>query len=120
MNINFNLIEKIYFFNIGPYKRDNETFFEWKSKNYFKTNIFDIRLTRNAPYKKKFYCVSKADLKLVYYTDKDIVFSIGADLSIQSSLIEGLIEYLFNEFFEMYDESLLMTCYGDYCNIFDG
>ncbi len=48
------------------------------------------------------------------------VFTIAADPSIQSSLLEAVLEYLMNLFFDTYDKSLLASCYGEVCNIFDG
>jgi len=119
--LDLDLFENIFFFNIGPYRGD-DSYFEWKAKSYYKASFFDIRLTRNAPYKDIFYCVAKEDLKLVYIVKKETVFTIGANPIVQSQLLEALIEYLINEFFETYDESLLMTCYADSntCPIFEG
>lgn len=120
MKLTADLMKGVFFFNIGPYMYDSETFFDWKSKSYLRASFFDIKLTRNAPYKKIFYCVVKEDLKLVYYAEGDVVFTVGADPIIQSPLLEAIIEYLYGKFFEMYDESMLSTCYGEICNIFDG
>lgn len=120
MQLSVDLMKNVYFFNIGPHMYDAETFYEWKSKTSLRASFFDIKLTRNAPYKNIFYCLTKEDLKLVYYAKRDVVFTIGANPEIQSPLLEAVIEYLYDNFFEMYDESMLTTCYGDICNIFDG
>lgn len=120
MQISTSILEQVFFMNIGPYQRDNETFFEWKSSNFYKNTMFEVRLTRNAPFKNIFYCISKSDIKLVYYVKNETVFTIGAHPDVQSLLLEAVLEYLVDIFFDTYDESLLMTCYGDVCNIFDG
>ncbi|MFX1259241.1 MAG: hypothetical protein ACFFAN_15410, partial [Promethearchaeota archaeon] len=77
-------------------------------------------MTRNAPMKNIFYCIPKADIKLVYYLEDDAVFSIGSNSEIQSQLLEALLEHLIEKFYDMYDKSLFKSCYGDVCNIFDG
>ncbi|MFX1315072.1 MAG: hypothetical protein ACFE9T_04360 [Promethearchaeota archaeon] len=120
MFINFSLFEKIFFFNVGRYNHDNDTFYEWKSNSYHKSNFFEVKLTRNAPERNIFYCITKSDIKLVYYAQNNAVFTIGANPEIQSQLLEAILEYLINEFFYMYDESLLTTSYGDTCDIFNG
>ncbi len=118
MSLNLDIINQIYFFNIGRYQ-SNDSYFHWTSVSYHKSNVFDIRMTRNAPTEKNFYCIPKADIKLVYYSNENVVFCIGSTPEIQSQLLEALLEYLIERFFDMYDKSLLMTCYGDTCNIFD-
>ena len=115
-----NLLDKIYFVNLGPYKSDNENYFEWTTKYNPKSTFFEIKLTRNAPEKNIFYCVKKADIELVYFVRNEVVFTIGADPEVQSLLLETIMEHLMEEFFKIYDESLLMTCYGDRCDIFNG
>lgn len=78
-------------------------------------------MTRNAPIKNIFYCLQKTDLKIVYTLKKEeeVVFSIGSDPEIQSQLLEAVLEYLIEKFFSTFDKSILMSCYGDVCNIFD-
>ncbi|MFX1409266.1 MAG: hypothetical protein ACFFA6_02860 [Promethearchaeota archaeon] len=120
MLTNFSLFKKILFFNIGRYNHDNDTFYEWKSNYFHKSSFFEVKLTRNAPERNIFYCITKSDIKLVYYAQNDAVFTIGADPEIQSQLLEAILEYLIDKFFYMYDESLLTTCYGDICDIFNG
>ncbi len=117
---NLTLIDKILFLNIGPYQRDNETYFQWMSNRYYKPSFFDVKLTRTTLFKDIFFCLIKKDLKLVYIVKDDVVFAIGAEADVQSPLLEALLEYLIEEFFFTYDKSLLMTCYGETCNIFDG
>ena len=111
----------MYFFNIGRYQSD-DTYYDWTNISHHKTSIFDVRMTRNPPIKNIFYCLQKTDLKIVYILKKeeDVVLSIGADPEVQSQLLEAVLEHLIEKFFSTYDKSLLMTCYGDSCNIFDG
>jgi len=116
--LNLNLLDQIYFFNIGKYQ-GNDTYFEWTNASHHKSSIFDVRMTRNPPVKNIFYSILKVDLKIVYYLKDKVVFSIGSNPEIQSQLLEAILEYLIEKFFFMFDESLLMTCYGDVCNIFD-
>ncbi len=120
MLIDFNLHEKIFFLNIGRYRRDSDSFFEWKSKNFQKSSFFEVKLTRNAPERNIFYCITKGDIKIVYYVKNETVFSICADPELQSQLLDALLEYLIEKFFYMYDESLLTSFYGDTCDIFNG
>lgn len=120
MLIDFNLHEKILFFNIGRYKHAGDTFFEWKSENFQKASFFEVQLTRNAPERNIFYCITKGDIKIVYYVKNETVFSIGTDLEVQSQLLDALLEYIIEKFFYMYDESLLTSFYGDTCDIFNG
>jgi len=117
--LGINLLEKIYFFNIGGYKSD-DNYFHWTSKFYHKNPLFQIKATRNPPHKEIFYTISNPDITIVYYALKETVFSIGGHPELQSKLLEALIEYLVGRFYETYDSSLLTTCYGDSCNIFDG
>lgn len=119
MKLNLNLLDQIYFLNIGLYNGE-DTYFDYKTPKYQKNEYFDIKMARNAPEKDIFYCINKIDVKLVYYIYKDTVFVIGCNSEIQSLLIEALMEYLIKQFYEMYDESLLMTCYGEACHIFNG
>ncbi|TFG05722.1 MAG: hypothetical protein EU539_08945 [Promethearchaeota archaeon] len=77
-------------------------------------------MTRSPPSEMIFYCIPKADIKIVYYSQDDIVYTIGADPEVPSQLLEAILELLIIEFTEMYDKSLLISCYGDVCNIFDG
>jgi hypothetical protein len=116
--LTLNLLKQIYFFNIGRYQ-SNDTYFEWANESYHKSSVFDIRMARNPLVKNIFYCILKTDLELVYYLKDDVVFSIGSNPEIQSQLLEAILEYLIDQFYFMYDESLLKTCYGDVCNIFD-
>ncbi|MFO8019540.1 MAG: hypothetical protein R6U96_13015 [Promethearchaeia archaeon] len=110
------------FFNIGRYKEERDTFYEWKSKNFNKSISFIVHSTRSAPERDIFYTINKKDYKAVYYIPEDIdaVFTIGADPDIQSVILEALLEYLHNKFFEMYEGSLLTACYGERCDIFNG
>lgn len=119
MFANLNLLEDIYFVNIGNYGTD-ESFFHWSSNNYHKSSFFQIRLTKDTPEEKIFYCLPKSDIKLVYYAKNEVIFSIGAKPEVQSELMEAILEYLIDDFFDTYDESLLTSCYGDSCTIFDG
>ncbi len=118
--INFDLLTDIYFFNLGRYQ-SNDSFFNWTSKSFQKANIFDVKMTRNAAAATEgvFYTILKIDLKLVYYLKKDNIFSIGASPEIQTQLLEAILEYLIKKFFETYDESLLLSCFGDQCDIFN-
>ena len=47
------------------------------------------------------------------------MFSIGSNPEIQSQLLEAILEYLIEKFFFMFDDSLLQTCFGDVCSIFN-
>ena len=118
--INFDLLNDIYFFNLGRY-HSNDSYFNWTSKSFQKTNVFEVKMTRNAAAAAEgvFYCIPKIDLKLVYYLKKDTIFSIGASPEIQTQLLEAILEYLIKKFFETYDESLLLSCFGDQCDIFN-
>jgi len=114
-----NLLEQIFFFNIGPANRD-DTYFEWRNENFNKPTLFEIKFARRAPIKDLFFCISKVDEKIVYYhhSETDTVFSIGSRTEVQSQLLEALIEHLIENFFYTFDKSLLQTCYGDQCDIF--
>lgn len=119
--LTLNLLNQIFFFNIGRFA-STDTFFNWTNKSYHKTSIFDVRMTRNPSIKNIFYCLQKTDLKIVYTLKKEdeVVFSIGSDPEVQSQLLEAILEYLIEKFFSTFDKSLFMTCYGEKCNIFDG
>ena len=121
MQSNSDLIDQVFFFNIGPFGHSAETYFEWKSKNYFKRTQFELNLTRHVHFKDIFFCIAREDAKLVYIVspETDTVFTLAAQPQVQSSLMEAILEYLIEQFFETYDSSLLMTCYGEQCNIFD-
>jgi hypothetical protein len=122
MQANSNLVNQIYFFNIGPVGRPAESFYEWKAKTYYKRTQFELNLTRHVQFNDIFFCIAREDAKLVYMvnSETDTVFTIAAEPQIQSSLLEAIVEYLIDKFFKTYDTSLLMTCYGEQCNIFDG
>ncbi len=113
------LLNKVFFFNIGAH-RDSDNFFYWTSENYHKNPYFQIKLIRNAPYKNIFYTIPNPDVTIVYYVYKHTIFSIGADPKVQSQLLEAILEFLIKRFFEIFDESLLDTYFGDSCNLFDG
>ena len=115
---NLNLLDQIYFFNIGRYQA-NDTYFEWKSDAFESNTLLLTRMTRNPPVKNIFYSILKLDLKIVYYLKDKVVFSIGSNPEIQSQLLEAILEYLIEKFFFMFDESLLLTCYGDVSSIFN-
>ena len=53
---NLNLLDQIYFFNIGKYQA-NDTYFEWTNASHHKSSILDVRMTRNPPVKNIFYSV---------------------------------------------------------------
>lgn len=116
--LNLNLLDQIYFFNIGKYQA-NDTYFEWNNASHHKSSILDVRMTRNPPVKNIFYSILKLDLKIVYFLKDKVVFSIGSNPEIQSQLLEAILEYLIEKFFFMFDESLLLTCYGDVSSIFN-
>ena len=116
--LNLNLLDQIYFFNIGKYQA-NDTYFEWTNASHHKSSILDVRMTRNPPVNNIFYSILKVDLKIVYFLKDKVVFSIGSNPEIQSQLLEAILEYLMEKFFFMFDDSLLETCYGDFCNTFD-
>lgn len=113
-------MNQIFFFNVGRYKSDSDSYLEWKSPQYQKSSFFDVKLTRNAPEQNIFYTITKIDLKIVYYVQEDVVFSIGADSEVQTQLLEALVEHLIKLFFDAYDKALLNTCYGDSFSIFSG
>ena len=117
MVLNYNLLEQIQFLNVGGYKQE-DTYFQWKSKSYYSPNIFDIRMARNAPKEKMFYCYNKEDQKLVYYLEKDIVFIIGADPIVQSQLIDALLEHLIIHFFVLYEVQLEKIQHGEISHFF--
>ncbi|TFF87912.1 MAG: hypothetical protein EU548_09590 [Promethearchaeota archaeon] len=117
MNLDF--FKTIYFFNIGNNHND-ENYFHWSTNIYHKSSFFLLKLIKNTPKSELFYCISNPDIKIVYYSADNIIFSIGAKTEVQSILLEAALEYLRDEFLDMYDESLLTTCYGDSCEIFSG
>ena len=82
--------------------------------------MLEIKLARRAPINNMFYCITKGDIKIVYYLhqETETVFSIASKPEIQSQLLEALIEYFIFQFFDTFDKSLLQTCYGDTCDIF--
>ena len=71
-----NLYEKIFFLNIGRYKHDTDTFFEWKSNHFHKTSYFEVKLTRNAPETNIFYFLTKAEIKIVYFVKNDNLINL--------------------------------------------
>lgn len=117
-----NLQENIKFFNIGRYKEERDNFYEWKNSNFHRSTFFIVRSSRSASKRDIFYTINDSDLKVVYYVpeDYDVVFTIGASPNIQSVILEALVEHLYKEFFDTYDSSLLMACYGETCDIFNG
>lgn len=119
MTINYKLIDDVYFVNIGSADRD-DNFFKWKNIDYYKSTVLELKLIRSAPIKDIFYCITKPDVKIVYYIHNEThtVFSIGSKPEIPSHLLEALIEFFIKEFFDMYDTSLLNSCYGNSCDIF--
>jgi hypothetical protein len=120
MNVpNLNLPENVFFFHIGAH-RDTDTYFYWTSENYHKNPYFQIKLIRNAPQKNIFYTLPNPDLTIVYIVHNNTIFSIGANPEIQSQLLEAMLEHLIERFFDIYDESLLSTCFGETSNIFSG
>lgn len=113
-----NLIDKIFFFDIGKHQ-SNDSFFNWISKIYDKPIILDVRPTRYSTSTENiFYCIIKTNIKVVYIKKENVVFSIGAHSDIQSQFMEAIVEYLINSFYDMFDESLLTTLYGDVSDIF--
>ncbi len=119
---NIDLFENTLFFNISSYKSD-DSYFYWASENYHKSAYFQIKLIRNAPHKDIFCSIPNPDITIVYFIHKDTIFTLGAQPTIQSQILEALLEYLIETFFDMYDESLLTSCYsyGDSsCTIFNG
>ena len=90
---NLNLLDQIYFFNIGRYQA-NDTYFEWKSDAFESNTLLLTRMTRNPPVKNIFYSILKLDLKIVYYLKDKVVFSIGSNPEVQSQLLEAILEYL--------------------------
>ena len=119
MLLNTDLMKTVYFINIGRYRHD-DNYFEWTSPSNPKSTFFEIKGARNAPFKDIFFCLNKPDIKLVYYVKEETVFTIGAHTEVQSLLLETMLEYLIEQFFKTYDESMLMSCYGDTCHIFNG
>ncbi len=117
MVIKYNLLEQIYFFNIGLYQKD-DTFFQWNNKNNPRSNFFEIQMARNAPQDKIFYCEAKEDQKTVYYVEKNTVFCIGADPIVQSQLIEALLEHLMVHFFILYEDQLRRVGHGEISHFF--
>ena len=116
--LTLNLLNQIYFFNIGRYQA-TDNFFTWKNDSYHSNVLLQIQMIRNPPIKDIFYCLQKIDLKIVYTLKDDVVFSICSDTEIQSQLLEAILTYLIEQFFYTFDKSLLMSCYGDVCSIFD-
>ena len=117
MVLKYNLLEQIYFFNIGLYKKD-DTYYQWKNENNPRSNFFEIQAARNAPQEKIFYCEAKEDQKTVYYVEKNTVFCIGADPRVQSQLIEALLEHLMVHFFILYEEQLHRIRHGEISHFF--
>jgi hypothetical protein len=119
---NLKLIEKTFFFNVAAYNSD-DSFFHWASENYHKSVFFQMKLIRNAPHKDIFCSIPNPDITIVYYIHQNTIFAIGAKPFIQSQILEALLEYLMDKFFDMYDDSLLESCFGfseSSCNIFNG
>lgn len=117
--LKIDFLKKLYFLNISGLNNDNN-YFQWTSQYYYKNPIFQLKLTRNPPHKEIFYTIKNPDITIVYYAFKETVFSVGAHSELQSQLLEAIIEYLIDQFFDTFDSSLLTTCYGDSCDIFDG
>ncbi len=118
MTYKLDLFKHIFFVNISRHYYD-DTNFEWISPNFLRSTFFECKLTRNAPDKGIYYCISKSDIKLVYYVKNDVVFTMGAHPDVQSLLMEILLEYLINVFFKTFDETLLSTSYGEKNHIFN-
>lgn len=115
--LKYNLLEQIYFLNVGLYKKD-DTYYQWKNENNPRSNFFELQLARNAPQEKIFYCDAKEDQKTVYYVEKDTVFCIGADPKVQSQLLEALLEHLMVHFFILYEEQLNKVRHGEISHFF--
>ncbi len=103
-----NLQNKIFFINIS--KKQNELV-SWKSKYSNKSFIFDmIGLKKNKSMKKRdvFFHFNKEDLKIIYIkTLKNIIFSIGADVSVQYQVIEAILGHLIERFQLKYEKNLI-------------
>ncbi|MHA1146902.1 MAG: hypothetical protein ACTSR8_01510 [Promethearchaeota archaeon] len=119
MLLNIDFFKSVFFINIGRYQHD-DNYFEWTSSTNPKSTFFEIKGARNAPFTDIFFCINKPNIKLVYYVKDETVFTMGASPEVQSLLLETLLEYLIEQFFKTYDSTMLLSCYGDTCHIFNG
>jgi len=77
-------------------------------------------LSRNVPKESRYYHINKADSKIIFIKKKNIVFVIGADKSVQFQLIEAILDYISDEFIEIYGESFLNSYDAIYDDFFKG
>ncbi|MGV9171206.1 MAG: hypothetical protein ACOC35_01380 [Promethearchaeia archaeon] len=112
-----NLDSKVYFFQVN--KGRNEIF-SWKSKfapkAFFNTDFF----SKTTMKKDLFHHLNKGDIKMVGIKSQDnLIFTLGANSSIQFQILEALLEYLKDKFLEKYADIFSLEFGASSEKIFD-
>ena len=83
----------------------NEKIFliEWKSPGSFKNYVLDMHTIRENNINDFFFHINKLGMKIVYIKKQGIIFTIGAEDSVQYQLLEALLEYIIEKFYERED-----------------
>jgi len=118
------LREQILFVNIG---KEAEAFFNWRNPNAKLTfNQIDVVNTRNYSGDLSYFIhLKKQDYKLVFRNmcpplsgSTGLIFIVGATLECQFQVMEAFLEYLAQQWFDIYDATYLQT--SSFGEIFDG
>ena len=110
-----NLIEHIFFVDIG--EDSNTDIFKWKQPNsvLFRMDIIAARAEANEDY---FRRQERSNVRILFIKKNNLVFTIASDDSIQYQLLEALLEGIMGEFLESYGMfSFSMTGLS---NLFEG
>ncbi len=103
-----NIEENLKFVNIST---ENLKLFEWKPSGSYKSYVLDLNIVKENPTENIFFHIDKGNMKIVYIKNKNIIYTIGADIAVQFQLLEALLEHISKKFNEIYDINVILS-YG--------
>ena len=95
--INLSIQRDLKFINIS---NEKILLIEWKSPGSFKNYVLDMHTVRENKINDFFFHINKLGMKIVYIRKQGIMFTIGAEDSVQYQLLEAILEYIIEKFYE--------------------
>ncbi|MFO8019604.1 MAG: hypothetical protein R6U96_13335 [Promethearchaeia archaeon] len=110
-----NVEDNLKFINIST---EDFQLFEWKPPRSFRSYFLDLNIVKENATENIFNHIDKGNMKITYTRKGKIYLSAGSDSKLQFQIMEAILEYLDEQFVEMFDIDVIFSYDNVSTNIF--
>lgn len=92
--------------------------FEWKPPRSFRNYVLDLNIIKNNAKEGIFNHIDKGNMKITYTKKDKLYLSAGGESELQFQIMEAILEYLNDQFLEMFDIDVIFSYDNVATNIF--